>query len=90
SVVPNWFLMAYFTYTSAADYKSDRYASPLAWAETSAPFMVPGYDTANKITASRTAQPLVPDYHSGGSNLSRFTASNVPALEVPFYDDSKY
>jgi len=90
SVVPNWFLMAYFTYTSAADYKSDRYASPLAWAETSAPFMVPGYDTANKITASRTAQPLVPDYHSGGSNLNRFTASNVPALEVPFYDDSKY
>ncbi|WP_180102211.1 hypothetical protein [Acinetobacter sp. YH12126] len=89
-VVPNWFLMSYLTEASAKGAKSSRYSSPLSFTEEASQFLVPEYNPINKIAASKTAYPIIHSYSSGSANLNEFTANNVPALEIPFYDENKY
>lgn len=90
-VVPNWFLMSTLIDNVAAnETKPITYFNPLVYSEAGAKFIVPACNSANRIIASATANPVVDSYSSGGTDLNKFTANNVPALEIPFYDSDRY
>lgn len=90
SVIPNWFLMAFLTEASAGVSKSIRYSSPLTLSENASSFLVVKYSPAARLSPTDTALPIMMDYTTGTTLLNKFTANNVAALEIPFYDESKY
>lgn len=90
SVIPNWFLMAFLTEASAGVSKSARYSSPLTLSENASSFLVVKYSPTAKLSPTDTALPIMMDYTTGTTLLNKFTANNVAALEIPFYDESKY
>ncbi|WP_026470110.1 hypothetical protein [Alkanindiges illinoisensis] len=88
-VVPNWFLMATVNYNpagaSTVNYNAMAF-SPLGYNAIAAKFITLKYDPAARLSNHTYANPIVPDYKTGYSGA--FGASNIPALEVPFYDDN--
>lgn len=94
-VIPNWFLMAHVPaapITAATNYAT--YSNniggltPLTTYSMNATFSVPKYTPLSRISNFTRANPILPNYDTGSSNL--YNSSNIPALGIPFYDDDKY
>jgi hypothetical protein len=93
SVIPNWFLMSLEVTVSASasgGARGDGTGSPLGFNGDRSLFRAPEYKPSSHLVSSAFANPLVPDFESGGSNKTLFTANNVPALEIPFYDMNRF
>ncbi|MEQ1419668.1 hypothetical protein [Acinetobacter indicus] len=91
SVIPNWFLMSVLVESGASSTaRGTETGSPFGFGETRSRFIAPSYLPDNRLSNSALATPVVPDFESGGSNKTLFTASNVPALEIPFYDANRF
>ena len=91
NVVPNWFLFSTLVENSASNGFTMRDAvgaCPLGAADTSsAKFFTCKYSLASRIVANVDNFGIVPSANSGNTTL--YTATNMPALEVPFYDTDK-
>lgn len=94
-VIPNWFLMAHLpanpisAATNYATYSNNIGGlTPLTTYSMNATFAVPKYTPLARISNFTRANPILPDYSTGYSNL--YNSSNIPALGIPFYDDDKY
>lgn len=93
SVIPNWFLMSLEVTVSASasgGARGGETGSPLGLSNSRSLFRAPEYKPSSRLVSSAVATPLVPDFESGGNNKTLFTASNVPALEIPFYDTNRF
>lgn len=91
SVIPNWFLMSVLVESDASsNARGLETGSPFGIGETRSRFIAPSYLPNIRLSNSVLATPVVPDFESGGSNKTLFTASNVPALEIPFYDTNRF
>jgi hypothetical protein len=92
SVIPNWFLMSVLVESDASSTaRGTETGSPLgSGGETRSRFIAPSYLPDIRLSNSVLATPVVPDFESGGNNKTLFTASNVPALEIPFYDTNRF
>jgi hypothetical protein len=91
SVIPNWFLMTTMNAVSATTGVTITGldgGSPLSFNQTAAKFFTTKYSVITPLSAHVTAAPIVPTYYSGYSNL--FSATNLPALEIPFYDSDAF
>jgi hypothetical protein len=90
-VIPNWFLMAYDKNTAASaapNRPTARTGSPLMrYSNTDTDrFLLPRYAELSRIANHTYAVPILPSGFSGRDNL--FSASNIPAIEIPFYDET--
>ena len=91
SVIPNWFLMSVLVESDASSTaRGSETGSPFGLGETRSRFIAPNYLPNIRLSNSVLATPVVPDFESGGNNKTLFTASNVPALETPFYDTNGF
>ncbi|RTE46579.1 hypothetical protein EJJ36_05230 [Acinetobacter junii] len=91
SVIPNWFLMSVLVESNASSTaRGSETGSPFGLGETRSRFIAPNYLPNTRLSNSVLATPVVPDFESGGNNKTLFTASNVPALEIPFYDTNRF
>lgn len=91
SVIPNWFLMSVLVESDASiTARGSETGSPFGLGETRSRFIAPNYLPNIRLSNSVLATPVVPDFESGGNNKTLFTASNVPALEIPFYDTNRF
>lgn len=91
SVIPNWFLMSVLDESDASSTaRGSETGSPFGLSETRSRFIAPNYLPNIRLSNSVLATPVVPDFESGGNNKTLFTASNVPALEIPFYDTNRF
>lgn len=93
-VIPNWFLLSYFS-TSAAkstvtniNRSNQPFSNPLNFSANASKFYTPSYDVALKIKNSAVTFGIIPDYSSGTSGL--YSANNVAALQIPIFDADKY
>ena len=89
-IIPDWFLMGRWSLANAnTSYSaSEDYNGSLAIGETSARFMIPGFNEIVPLSSTTAAQPILPDYQSGYSNI--YSANIVSALEIPFKDTAGY
>ncbi|MCM1959044.1 hypothetical protein NCZ17_06620 [Acinetobacter modestus] len=89
-VVPNWFLMSNLANQNAAAYLPSTTSGfyPLFRNDTSSRFITTKYDLINRISGHIDAIPILIDFNSGGSGV--FAQTNLPALEIPFYDSGQY
>lgn len=89
-VVPNWFLMSNLANQNAATYLPSTTSGfyPLFRNDTSSRFITTKYDLINRISSHIDAIPILIDFNSGGSGV--FAQTNLPALEIPFYDSGQY
>jgi len=91
SVIPNWFLMSVLVKSDASSTaRGSETGSPFGLGETRSRFIAPNYLPNIRLSNSVLATPVVPDFESGGNNKTLFTASDVPALEIPFYDTNRF
>lgn len=91
SVIPNWFLMSVLVESDASSTaRGSETGSPFGLGETRSRFITPNYLPNTRLSNSVLATPVVPDFESGGNNKTLFTANNVPALEIPFYDTNRF
>ncbi|MHA3079635.1 hypothetical protein [Acinetobacter sp. ANC 5502] len=91
SIIPNWFLMTTLNDVSAGTgfgIIELNGGVPLAFTETASKFFTSKYNLATPLSTHATANPILPTYNSGYSNL--FSATNLPALEIPFYDSDAF
>lgn len=92
TVIPDWFLMASKTTTSANTqyYKGNvKYSTPLMASESNTQcFSIIPNTPANRLGSSADAIPILPDATSGISG--RYNAGSISALEIPFSDGSGY
>lgn len=90
-VIPNWFLMSTQNLnsagSSAVNFTSNGY-SPICYSSASAKFLLPSYNIVSRVSSSVYANPILTDYKTGYTGP--FGSSNIPALEIPFYDDYSY
>lgn len=89
-VVPNWFLFSTLVQNSASNGFTMRDAigsCPLGGNTNPGKFFTCKYSLASRIVANVDNFGIVPDSNSGNTTL--YTATNMPALEVPFYDTDK-
>lgn len=80
----NWFLCTLLNNNTASSSESYYYTTggtPLVYNATPAKFFATPYSyfVGNHVEAT----PIVPNYNTGGANT--FSATDVPALEIPFY-----
>lgn len=93
-VIPNWFLMGFekFVAASAATNRpSTKTGTPLmrySGSQLTSNFFIPKYSELTRISDKTYAIPILPSNYSGADNL--YPGSNVPALEIPFYDEQSY
>lgn len=92
-VIPNWFLMGFEKFVSASvpiNRPNTKTGTPLmrSNAQTTSNFFIPKYSELTRISDKTYAVPILPSNYSGADNL--YSSSNVPALEVPFYDEQSY
>lgn len=88
-VTPNWFLMSTLKTSSASTSEVFRDAVgsvPFYYSTTTASFFVPTISTTP--SAHVRAEPIIPSLSSG--RLNEYSANSVAALEVPFFDASKF
>lgn len=84
----SWFLMSMLKETDANTYISSGAPGglPLLISEANSKFYVPQMNVL--YGAHSVATPVVPDFNSG--NTGKYASTNIPALEIPFYDDSAF
>ena len=91
-VIPNWFLMSFEKFVAASvatNRPSTKTGTPLMRdSQTTSNFFVPKYSELTRISDKTYAVPILPSNYSGADNL--FSASKVPALEIPLYDEQSY
>jgi hypothetical protein len=90
-VVPNWFLFTQLRSDNAGQTTGfTNYAggSPLSFSNQQAGFFATRYSITNPISSHIFANPIIPDLKTGSSNI--YSANNISALEIPFYDDAKH
>lgn len=92
-VIPNWFLFSRFSLDNASSVTSlysnlVKGITPLMNNAVPASFYTPKYDTLQRVTHSIESNAITPDFNSGLSAL--YSASNVPALEIPIVNSDKY
>lgn len=90
SVVSNWFLMTCLfnsTASSSITLESISGGYPLASSQTAARFSITKLSEVTPVRNTVFAEPILPDYRSGFSNL--YSGSSIAALEIPFYDQDK-
>ena len=61
---------------------------PFYYSTTTASFFVPTFNEADKLAGHVRAEPIIPSLSSGIAN--EYSANSVAALEVPFFDASKF
>lgn len=90
NLIQNWFLMSCVANNNASQYISTASTGfmPFFKSDVTSRFFTTRYDVLNRITNSTEAIPIVPNYSSGGTSI--FSQSNLPALEIPFYDSNAY
>ena len=91
SVVPNWFLMATtFNYAASSSNYLYNYEAcmPLAVNANTSKFHVTNFNETTRLSTSVLASAIMPDYNPGTSNI--YSSNNVAALEIPFFDASKF
>ncbi|MCH7331830.1 hypothetical protein [Acinetobacter modestus] len=90
NLIPNWFLMSCVANNNASQYISTASTGfmPFFKSDVTARFFTTRYDVLNRLSNSIEAIPLLPNFSSGGTNI--FSQTNVPALEIPFYDSNAY
>lgn len=91
AVIPNWFLMTTLREGSASsgyNFSSVNGGMPLGFDETRSRFFTTRFSIENPLSAHVDAQPIMPSYYSGQSNL--YSANNVSGLEIPFKDTLNY
>lgn len=88
--IPNWFLMSCISNNNASQYISSTNTGffPLFKADLTSRFFTTSYDVLNQLSGSVMAIPVLPNFSSGGTNI--FNQTNVPALEIPFYDSDAF
>lgn len=90
SVVSNWFLMTCLfnsTASSSITLESISGGYPLASSQAAARFSTTKLSEVTPVRNTVFAEPILPDYRSGFSNL--YSGSSIAALEIPFYDQDK-
>lgn len=89
-VVPNWFIFSTLSQNSASNGFTMRDAigsCPLGAETNPSKFFTCKYNLVSRISANVDNFGIVPDASSGST--TRYTATSMPALEVPFYDTDK-
>lgn len=88
-VTPNWFLMSTLKTSNASIsevFRDGVGSVPFYYSTTTASFFVP---TISAIPSAHVrAEPIIPSLSSG--RLNEYSANSVAAMEVPFFDTSKY
>lgn len=89
NIVKNWFCMTTLSQnnasTSVVSYNEN---TPLMQNAATANFLTTKNNITTPIQSNTLAQPVVPDFASGFSDL--YSANNISALEIPFSDTEKY
>lgn len=90
NLIPNWFLMSCVSNNNASQYISTASTGfmPFFKSDVASRFFTTRYDVLNRLSNSIDAVPLLPSFSSGGTNI--FSQTNVPALEIPFYDSNAF
>lgn len=90
NLIPNWFLMSCVSNNNASQYISTASTGfmPFFKSDVASRFFTTRYDVLNRLSNSIEAVPLLPSFSSGGTNI--FSQTNVPALEIPFYDSNAF
>lgn len=91
SIIPNWFLMSTLKTVGASTgsvFRSIIGSVPFYHSTTTASFFVPTFNEADKLAGHVRAEPIIPSLSSGIANV--YSANSVAALEVPFFDASKF
>ncbi|MEG0344555.1 MAG: hypothetical protein RR633_20385 [Acinetobacter sp.] len=87
-VVPNWFLMATLKNNAAGssiDYGTIGF-TPLLYTASTSKFLTTNYNLVERVSNSIYTNAVMPNYTSGNTNI--FSGTTLPALQIPFYDDS--
>ena len=93
-VIPNWFLMSFEKFVAASvatNRPRTKTGTPLmrySSEQITSNYFVPKFSELTKISDKTYAIPILPSNYSGADNL--YSGSNVPALEIPFYDEQSY
>lgn len=90
-LVPNWFLFSTLTQNTPSNGFTMRDAvgaCPLGGTSNQSKFFASSCDPTSHPAASIDSFGIVPDGSSG--NTALYSATNMPALEVPFYDANKF
>ncbi|MEB3753825.1 hypothetical protein [Acinetobacter sp. MD2(2019)] len=91
-VVPSWFLMSILDTATNSNYDfsaGDVGGTPISSDKSIASkFYVPKCNSANPIQSNDVAYSIIPDGKTGKSAI--YSANNIAALQIPFYDASKY
>ncbi|MEV4847996.1 hypothetical protein [Acinetobacter lwoffii] len=88
-VIPNWFLISLETTVAASSTSKGEITGSLFHSLNRSKFSIPKYATVAQLSLSTKANPILPDYRSGERSLNTMTASDTPALQIPFYDDDR-
>ena len=90
NLIPNWFLMSCISNNNASQYVSTSIPGflPLFKSELASRFFTNQFNILNRLSDHVEAIPLLPNFNSGATSV--FGQSNVPALEVPFYDSNAF
>lgn len=94
SMIPNWFLMSLIkTEAASHSYQDNNCAGGLCLAAdatdpaTAQTFSTPKYSPSARLSPHIKTQAITPTPITGANTL--YSASNVPALEYPIYDNDK-
>lgn len=90
NLIPNWFLMSCVSNNNASQYVSTSNPGflPLLKSELASRFFINQFNVLNRLSNHAEAIPLVPSLNSGATSV--FGQTNVPALEIPFYDSNAF
>lgn len=90
NLIPNWFLMSCISNNNASQYVSTSIPGflPLFNSELTSRFFTNQFNVLNRLSNHAEAIPLVPSLNSGATSV--FGQTNVPALEIPFYDSNAF
>ena len=90
-ITPNWFLMSTLKTVSASTNSVFREiigSVPFYYSAATASFFVPAFSSSGERLSHVRAEPIIPSLSSG--RLNEYSANSVAALEVPFFDTSKF
>lgn len=93
-VIPNWFLLSYFTVGAAGtvvtntNRSNQAFSNPLTFSVNAEKFFTCKYAPSSRLSNSIASFTIKPDYRTGYSNI--YGANNIAALQMPIYDDDKH
>lgn len=93
-VIPNWFLLSYFTVAAAGtvvtniNRSNQAFSNPLTFSMNAEKFFTCKYTPSSRLSNSIASSTVKPDYRTGYSNI--YGANNIAALQMPIYDDDKH